>query len=57
MAPLPNVVKSTKLGLDQAFFWPFEKKLKAKKTQHSRKKLKLKLKTQIFGIFQKKVLF
>ena len=35
------------------FFWPFEKKLKAKKTQNSRKKLKLKLKTQIFGIFRK----
>ena len=33
------------------FFWPFEKKLKAKKTQNSRKKLKLKLITQIFGIF------
>ena len=32
-------------ALSQAFFWPFEKKLKAKKTQNSRKKLKLKLKT------------
>ena len=39
-----------------AGFRPFEKKLKAKKTQNSRKKLKLKLITQIFGIFEKIVL-
>ena len=41
----------------QAFFWPFEKKLTAKKTQNSRKKLKLKLTTQIFGIFRKNSTF
>jgi len=33
------------------------KKLKAEKTQNSSKKLKLKLKTQIFGIFQKRYFF
>ena len=33
------------------FFGHAKKKLKTKKTQNSRKKLKLKLKTQIFGIF------
>ena len=37
--------------LAQAFFGHSKKKLKAKKTQNSRGKLKLKLKTQIFGIF------
>ena len=40
------------VSLHQAFFWPFEKKLKAKKTQNSRKKLKLKLTTQIFGFLK-----
>ena len=46
---------SSHAGFKSGFFWPFEKKLKAKKTQNSRKKLKLKLKTQIFGIFRKKI--
>ena len=35
----------------QAYFLAIWKKLKARKTQNPTKKLKLKLKTQLFGIF------
>ena len=37
--------------IDRLLLWPFEKKLKANKTQNSRKKLKLKRETQNSGIF------
>ena len=43
----------TQKTLVQAFFG-HSKKTQGEKTQNSRKKLKLKLKTQIFGIFGKK---
>ena len=39
-----------RMFLYQAFFG-HAKKIQSKKTKNSRKKLKLKLKTQIFGIF------
>ena len=42
-----------RMCLYQAFFGHSKKNSRQKKTQNSRKKLKLKLKTQIFGIFQK----
>ena len=42
-----------KLYLSQAFPLDNRKKLKVKNTKNSRRKLKLKLKTQLFGIFQK----
>ena len=47
-------ISSASLGLAQAFFWPCKKKTQGEKTQNSRKKLKLKLTTQIFDIFRKK---